>query len=112
MTHVQLATIGLAATITVIVALIARPASAPQKQVEVIHSALERKPVPTVRIVQDNPPSQIQLPKPESGLPPTPINSSYLSPKKSARVVASNVCTRHKLQKVYSNGGRSWRCRK
>ena len=26
--------------------------------------------------------------------------------------VERNVCTRHRLRKVYTNGGRSWRCRR
>jgi hypothetical protein len=36
-------------------------------------------------------------------------------PQPAAKRVAeteSNVCTRHKLRKVITNGGRSWRCRR
>lgn len=60
--------------------------------------------VRTVQILA--PPVSVLTPPVEEALKPEP-------PKKRARLAAvGDICSRHNMKKVYTRGGKSWRCRK
>ena len=84
-------------------------------KVRVIEIAkLEPKPVKTERIL----PLPAQLPPVEQvpdelpPLPPTPPTRKRYAAAVVAPPVEHNICTRHNLRKVITNGGKSWRCRR
>jgi hypothetical protein len=76
------------------------------------------KTVPVMKIVPPAPPPVIREPEPERVEPPwesensSPRRSRPRVRSRSAENEGSNICTRHNLRKVYTNGGRSWRCRR
>jgi hypothetical protein len=67
-----------------------------------------RPPEPMIQTVVDEP-----LAEPEPvPLPPSKPPYAVRRSENVVRHSEDNICTRHNLRKVVTNGGRSWRCRR
>jgi hypothetical protein len=92
-----------------------RPASAPAPAVTAAPArVLLAAPFPTVATVAKVEPPPVPVLEP----PREPGPEPKVRPGKRERRAelgtddGGNICTRHGLRKVYTNGGRSWRCRR
>ena len=64
----------------------------------------------SIDLTAEPPVRTIPIDKPVKLDPPPPKPTAVASAERSAP--ERNVCTRHKLRKVITRGGKSWRCRK
>jgi hypothetical protein len=75
-------------------------------------------PAPLEQKVVDTQPKEIRIipivpQKPEAKAPEIKVPEvKVVDAQKPEPKQESNLCTRHKMHKVYTHGGRSWRCRR
>jgi hypothetical protein len=81
------------------------------RQIELV-STTDPKPVPTQRIMPDAPATAppVVLVQEEEEQPAVKRRSHRI--RTASADTESNVCTRHKMHKVVTRGGKSWRCKR